>query len=122
MIILRPCYTRGIIIPFFSHGWEKITVLVAHFQLSTTQPKHRGIWKLGRDYCYPVEGMGYVEAGFQCCLEVFNPVQAAGEQWWLSLVGCAKGGLQHRLNSEEGGWGVLGERRERHWGSQLRKE
>lgn len=67
--------------------------------------------------------MGYVEAGFQCCLEVFNPVQAAGERLWLSLVGCAEGGLQHRLNlSEEGGWGVLGEWRERHWGSQLRME
>lgn len=81
MIILRPCYTKGIIIPFCSHGWEMINALVARFQLSASQPRHRGIWKLGRDYCCPVEGMGYVEAGFQCCLEVLNPVQAAGERW-----------------------------------------
>lgn len=80
MIILRPCCTRGIIIPFCSHGWEKITVLVASFQPLTPQPRRRGIWKLGRDYCYPAEGKGYVEAGFQRSLEVFNPAQPAGEQ------------------------------------------
>lgn len=89
---------------------KKITALVASFQPSTPQPRRRGIWKLGRDYYYPVEGKGYMEVGFQSSLEVFNPAQAAGERWWLSLAGFSEGSPQHVLNlSEEGGWGdVLG--------------
>jgi len=73
MITLKSSCTRGIIIPFCSHGWEKITVLVATFLPSTPQLRHRGIWELGRDYCSSVKGKGYVEAGFQSSLEVFNP-------------------------------------------------
>lgn len=86
MIILRPCCTRGIIIPFCSHGWEKITALVASFQPSNPQPRHRGIWKLGRDYCYPVEGKGYVEAGFSAALKYLiqrkQLESSGGYHWW----------------------------------------
>lgn len=62
-------------------------MLVASFQPFTPQPRHKGIWKLGRDYCYPAEGKGYVEADFQGSLEMLNPAQAAGERWRLSLMG-----------------------------------
>lgn len=50
-----------------------------------------------------------MEAGFQSSLEVFNPAQAAGEPWWLSLVGLPRGACSTDYLSEEGGWGgVLG--------------